>query len=100
MLWSAEFPPCPLCASALFPLFFWCWKLTLLHERKVVTPDTHPAFWFDDCDWSMDCFALFFLLCVAKASSTLSIGLTNKANATPIAIDATKILLFFFLFWF
>ena len=40
---------------------------------------------------SIDCFALFFLLCVAKASSTLSIGLTNRVNATTaIAIDATK----------
>ena len=50
MLCSAKFPPCPPCANALFPLFFWCWKLRLLHEMKVVPPDTHPAFWFDDCD--------------------------------------------------
>ena len=93
----SPFPSSSSCANALFPLFFWCWKLRLLHERKVVPPDTHPAFWFDDCNWSLDCFALFFLLCVAKASSTLSIGLTNRANATTIAIDVTKS--FLFLFW-
>ena len=34
---------------------------------------------------------------MAKASSTLSIGLTNRVNATTIAIDATKSFLLFVL---
>ena len=111
MLWSAEFRPLASSASsyanALFPEFFWFWKLTLLHDRKVVPPEAYKAFWTEACDWDIDRSAwLPFFFLVAKESSIAARELAKRANATIIAIDATMSLLFllwtFFLFcsWF
>jgi hypothetical protein len=92
MPWLALLPPLPVppcCAAALFPLFAWFCAFKLLQETKVPVPDTHSAFWLEDCDWPMPWLAV---LIVANTFTVIEVGPTSSTNDTANTAKVIKAL--------